>query len=193
MHDPVYDPPSDASLNVGQVGLGMQGIGGILSVIGAFGSAWGQRQQLKTQAAIDQINATTAERSAQAALLAGQHEEQNSMLRTAQLKGTQTAGLAAHGVDIGEGSAARVLATTDLMGEVDKNTIAANALRAAWGYRTQATNARIDAGMKDSQAGAISPFMAGGTSLLNSAGSVASNWYALNKTGGSSGYYLGRS
>jgi hypothetical protein len=28
------------------------------------------------------------------------------------------------------------------MGEIDKNTIAANAVRAAWGYRTQATNFR---------------------------------------------------
>ncbi len=174
-------PEGDFSL--GQASFGMQGIGGILSMIGAFGSAIGQRSSLRAQADIADINATTAERSAQAALAAGQHEEQRSMLATANLKSTQKATLAANGVDLGEGSAARVLTSTDVMGEIDKNTIAANAVRTAWGYRTQETNFQNEAASKRSSAGAISPVMAAGTSLLNSAGAVASNWYALNRTG----------
>lgn len=162
----------------------MQGIGAILGMIGSAASAWGQKQSLKTQADLADINAQTAERAAAAALAAGQREEQRSSISTANLKSTQQAGFAAHGVDLGEGSAARVLTDTDVMGAIDKNTIAANAVRSAWGYRTAATNYTNDAAMKRSTAGAISPVMSGATSLLNSAGSVASNWYALNKTDG---------
>lgn len=173
----------DGGFSLGQASVGMQGIGGILSMIGAFGSSYGQRQNLRAQADIADINATTAERSAQSALFAGQREEQRSSLATANLKGTQKAALAASGVDLGEGSAAQILTSTDVMGEVDKNTIAANAVRSAWGYRTQATNYQNEAATKRSGADAISPFMAAGTSLLNGAGAVASSWFQLNKTG----------
>lgn len=167
----------------GEAGLGMQGIGAIFAMLGAYQSAQGQKANLRGQAAIADINATTAERSAQAALMAGQHEEQRSMLATANLKSTQKVGFAAGGIDLGEGSAARTLTSTDVMGEIDKNTIAANAVRSAWGYRTQATSFENEAMMKRSGADSISPAMAAGTSLLNSAGSVAQNWYALNKSG----------
>jgi hypothetical protein len=167
----------------GEFGLGMQGIGAIMSMIGAYSSSQGQKSSLGFQADLAAINATTAERAAQAAMLQGQHEEQHQMLATAQLKSTQQVGFAANGIDLGEGSAARVLTSTDVMGEIDKNTIAANAVRRAWGYRTQAVNFQNDALMKNSAASAISPLMSAGTSMLNSAGSVAQNWYALNKSG----------
>lgn len=167
----------------GETGLGLQGIGAILSMIGAYGAAQGQKSNLRAAADIADINATTAERSAQAAMLAGQREEQRSSLATANLKSTQQTAFAANGVDIGEGSAARTLTSTDVLGAIDKNTIAANAVRSAWGYRTQATNYKNDALMKRTAADAVSPAMAGATSLLNSAGSVAQNWYALNKSG----------
>jgi hypothetical protein len=38
-----------------------------------------------------------------------------------------------------------VLTSTDVMGQIDKNTIAANAVRSAWGYRTQATSFQNEA------------------------------------------------
>lgn len=105
------------------------------------------------------------------------------MLRTANLKSTQQAEFASHGIDLGEGSAARVLTSTDVMGTIDKNTIAANAVRAAWGYRTGAVNASNAGLMANGSADALSAGAAGATSLLGSAGSVAQNWYMLNKSG----------
>jgi hypothetical protein len=177
----------------GETATGIQGIGAILGMIGAFSSAQGQKSNLRAQADIAEINATTAENSARAALFAGQHEEQRSMLATANLKSTQQAGFAANGVDLGEGSAARTLASTDVMGTIDKYTIAADAVRTAWGYRTQATNYQNEALMKRSGADSISPVMAGATSLISSAGSVAQNWYALNKTGGNDSGVAGHS
>jgi hypothetical protein len=168
---------------MGETALGLQGAGAILAMIGAYSSAQGQQSNLRAQAALDDINASTAENAARAALFAGQREEQRSMIATANLKATQQVGFAANGVDLGEGSAQRTLASTDVMGEIDRNTIAANAVRSAWGYRTQAVNSRNDALMKRASADSISPLMAGASSLLTSAGSVAQNWYSLNKSG----------
>ena len=161
----------------------MQIGGAVSSALGAYASVQAQKSTLETQAILSGINAKTAERSAQSALLAGQHDEQRSQLATANLKSTQQAAFASNGVDLGEGSALRTLNSTDLMGAIDKNTIAANAVRQAWGYRTQAVNASNQALMSSSAAGAMNPLSGAATSLLGSAGSVASNWYALNKSG----------
>jgi hypothetical protein len=159
-------------------------IGGALSsAIGAYSSIKGQKSQLRMQAILDAINAKSANASADSALAAGQHEEQASMLRTAQLKSTQQAQFASSGIDLGEGSAARVLTSTDVMGAIDKNTIAANAVRAAWGYRTLAVNDQNEGLLANASADQLSPIGSAATSLLGSAGGVAQNWYMLNKSG----------
>ena len=163
--------------------LGAQAFGVWGQALGAYMGARSQKQSLQFQADIAEINAKAYERSAQGELLAGQREEQKSRLATANLKGTQTARLAASGVDIGEGSAARTLASTDIFGDIDANTIAANAVRSAWGYRMQGTNARNDALMKRASAGAINPLLAAGTTALTGAAQVAGSWYSLNKAG----------
>jgi len=175
---------STGNMTPGDYSLAAQGAGGLISVIGAFAGASAQRASLRYQAEVANINAGTAARAAEAALMVGQHQAQASMMATANLKSTQTAHLAANGVDLGEGSAARTLASTDIMGKIDANTIEANAVRAAWGYRTQQTNYENDARMRQASAAAISPTLAAGTSLLTSATAVAPNWYSLNKAGG---------
>jgi len=129
------------------------------------------------------INATAAERAAQATLAAGQREEQRSSIATANLKSSQQVGFAAGGVDLGEGSALHTLTSTDVLGSVDKNTIAANAIRGAWGYRSQATNYQNAAIQQRSAAGAISPTASGAASLLTGASAVSGNWYAMAKAG----------
>ena len=168
--------------------LDFQGAGGIMAAFGAFAGAQGQQTSLRNQADIAGINATTAERTAQSALYAGQQQAQRSMLATANLKGQQQASFAANGVDLGEGSANRTLTSTDVLGQVDANTIAANAVRSAWGYRAQASNFQNEALQKRASADSISPWMAGASSLMNSAGSVASNWYQLDKAGALDAY-----
>lgn len=170
--------PLDANnwLAVQAGATGMQAVG---AIIGALG----QRSALKTQAEIADINATTMERQAQGAMLAGQRDEQRQLLATAGLKATQRNAMAANGIDLGEGSAAQVLTSTDVMGAIDRNTIAANAVRSAWGYRTQASNFATEATVKRAQAGAVNPLMAGATSLIGSATSVSGEWYRLNQAG----------
>jgi hypothetical protein len=163
--------------------LGGQFAGAATSAVGGYYGAQAQKSGLGFSATLDNLNASAAERTAQAALLAGQHTEQAIDLNTAALKGKQITGMAANGIDLGSAGAARVLTSTDVMGAADAATANANAVRAAWGYRTQATNFQNAALMKRAGANSISPLMSGASSLLGSAGSVASSWYQLKKAG----------
>lgn len=117
-----------------------------------------------------------ADMQAGQALQAGEREQQRSRLSTGQLKSKQIASMAANGIALDGGTANAVLTSTDVLGEVDANTIEQNALMSAWGYRTEAAMGRA-------RAKAISPKMAAATTLLGSATQVASSWYSMNKGG----------
>ena len=162
---------------IGQIG------GGVTSAIGSYYSASANRAALKSQAAVADVNARIAELGAQSALNQGQHQVGALTLEAGQLKSSQRAAMAANGIDLGVGNAVEVQATTDLMKEIDANTLKANAVRSAWGYRTQGVNFQNEALMKRATAGAISPFGSAAGSLLGSAASVAGSWYSLNKSG----------
>lgn len=161
----------------------MMGAGAVNSAIGAYYGAASQKRALGLQAGLDDANARVAEIGAQQELIRGQSQLDQANLRAGAIKGSQRAALAANGVVLTEGSAPEILTSTDVMKTVDDNTITMNALRAAWGYRTQETNDQNDALMKRAGAAGISPMGAAATSLLGSAGSVASTWYGMNKTG----------
>lgn len=163
--------------------LGAQGAGLGLSALAAFQGAQSSKLTLQGTADIADINARMLESTAQSTLLTGQREEQKSRIATANLKGKQRAALAANGVDLGVGSAENVLTTIDVMGEVDANTIAANAVMSAWGYRTQAVNETNKARSARTAASAISPESAAFTSLIGGSGQVASSWYQFKKAG----------
>lgn len=163
--------------------LGAQGTGAAMSVIAAYQGAESQKNTLNASADIADINARMLESTAQSTLLTGQREEQKSRIATANLKSKQRTALAANGVDLGVGSAENILTTTDYMGEVDANTIQANAVKSAWGYRTQSVNESNKARTSRATAGGISPEGAAFTSLIGGAGQVASSWYQFKKSG----------
>lgn len=170
-------------------GLGMAGqVGG--AMLGAFGSynqAKGQQGALDYEAQVARNNATLADYQAGLTLQNGQVQEENQRLKTAAMFGTQRAGLAANGVDLGSGSANEVLATTSMMGERDALTIRDNAARQAWAYRNQAASYGAEASAAQASADAINPFTSAAGSLLTGAGSVASSWYKYNKSVNGSG------
>jgi hypothetical protein len=163
--------------------LAAQAGGGAMDTVGAFYTAKSQKSALNASAEADMINARLAELQAQSALTQGAREEQRSKLQTGQLKSAQKTGFAANGVAINEGSAANVLTSTDMMGEIDANTIASNAIANAWGYRMEATNFENQARGKRAGAKAINPLMQAGVSLLNNTAKVASSWYQYKDAG----------
>lgn len=169
--------PAMASLGTQAAGLGM-------STVGAFYAAKTEKDNLKYQASIAEINAKIADSNARAEVQRGNWQESQIKLSAAQLKSAQTARMAANGIDIGGSVTAQaVLTGTDVISEVDANQARANAIRAAFGQRMEAGNQRRNAASLRASAAGISPGMAAFTSLVSGAGKVASSWYALNKEG----------
>lgn len=161
--------------------LATQAAGTAASTIGSYYGAKSQQISARGAAAIADINAGQSELAAQQELARGSAQVASVTLRAGQVKSAQRAALAANGVDLGVGSAAEALTSTDIQKEEDINTITANAVRAAWGQRMQATNFTNEALTKRAGADSISPGMAGFTSLLGGATQVASSWYKFKK------------
>jgi hypothetical protein len=152
--------------------------------VSSYYGAKSQKEQLRFQATMSDLNAKTAELGAQAELAKGQREEQAVRLKTGQLKSRQLVAMAANGIDLSSDTAQNILNTTDVMGEIDAQTVAENAIRQAWGYRTQGVNAQNEALFARATSRGISPGMAAASSLLGDAGQVAGNWYTMKKLGG---------
>lgn len=183
---------SGGGMDLGAVaGLVNSIIGGVTSVVGAYQYADRLKKNLEFQSVVSAFNARISalnldlsEKTAQQYLRAGEQAQMQVSLKAAKVKGAQKASQGARGVQIGVGSAAEEVATTDLMKEIDRNTINANTVREAWNQRlagvlgqTATVNYTNAAAMQSASAESISPWAAAGTSLLKSATTVAGQWY----------------
>jgi hypothetical protein len=157
--------------------------GAVTSASAARDKAKGEQAALNYQAKVAENNRQIATWQSEDALQRGQTAINQHQLKVAQLRGTQRASLAARGIDLGQGSALDILSDTEVMGQIDANTIADNFAKEAWAYRNQASNAGGDAALLRGRADGISPGAAAAGSLLTSAGSVASSWYSLKGAG----------
>lgn len=164
---------------------GLSIAGAVTSIGGAYNKSKSDKAAYEYQAAVNRNNSTMAEWNARDAVTRGQKAEQQQRLKTAALRSTQRASFAARGMALDEGSPLSILDDTDFMGEQDALTLRDNAAREAWGYRVQAGNYASDAGMLSARADSESPIKSAGTTLLSSAGQVASSWYSRKtKTSG---------
>lgn len=166
-----------SSSDLAQASFITQIAGGAISGIGSYFSAASKKSSLRFQADMADINSRIDELGAQGELLKGERATAELTRKAGALKGNQRASMAANGIDLGVGSAAEVTASTDLMKEIDKNTIAANAVRSAWGYRMAATSETAKGLIDNASSDSISPLGSAGASLLSSAGTVAQSWY----------------
>lgn len=109
----------------------------------------------------------------------GADEESRYRASVRGLIGSQRAGFAAQGVDVGSGSAVDVQADAAYLGELDALTIRNNAAREAWGYEVEADQARKGGAIaqKESRWGAV-------TSIAGTAGSLAAQRYGFSGPGG---------
>lgn len=172
--------------------LNSQISGGLTTAIGAYYTARGEQSNYRASASAADSNADLADLAAQSALFSGQREEQASRLRTSNIKEAQKTGYAANGIALDSDTANRVITSTEVLGEIDANTIAANAARAAWGYRIEAVQYRNEARTKRASAKAVDPFARAQTSLINSSGPIAESWYRLGKEGALTGSLYGK-
>lgn len=178
--------------------LTMMGTGAVMGAFSARNSAISQRNTLRFQAQMSEINAGLGKINAQQyeyaaadTLLAGQRKEMAVRLRGAQTKSTQKVAMAANGIDLGASDTTnRILASTEFVTDADALTINASAKQQASALRLQresalmgVTNEQNDAILRRASAAGISPDMAFTSSLIAGAGQVASSWYTMRRVG----------
>lgn len=163
----------------------------IAMAVGAVAQASSAAQQSSAaknaysyQAEVSRNNAKIAEWNAQEVARQGEQELIAQRRKTAALAGTQRATLAGRGLDMSEGSALSILTDTDYFGEQDAITIQDNTAKQVWQSRVQAYNDTNNANLMQGRSNSENPLRSAGTSLLTSAGQVASHWlsYSQNKT-----------
>lgn len=182
--------------------------GGLTSAVGSFFAAKQASYQLKSQASsyrfqsdMQAINARAAENDAQSILESGKSQVAQYTMAAGQQKQGARASMAGRGIALGQGSAADVEASMDLVKDMDVLTINSNAVRAAAAERMQATNyrnasllLRTSGNNADMGARTISPFMTATTSLIGSATRLANTWNNNKRARymmGEYGYYGG--
>jgi hypothetical protein len=158
----------------------------VMGGISAYQQSASAQASMDYQAQVARNNAITAEYQAQDAVKRGEVAEAEQRRRTAMMKGSQTARLAANGLDISEGSALNILSDTDWMGEQDALTVRDNASREAWAYRQQGANSQSNSNMLQASADAQNPLLSGATSIMTNPalGTVAGKWYKMSGNSG---------
>jgi hypothetical protein len=168
----------------GNTNLALGAAGGAVSLFGAISKANNTITADNAQANQLQINAGNAEQAAASAVTTGIATAANTETKGAQTVASQRAAMAANGIDVNAaGTAANVQASTQYITKQNVDTITANAARTAMGYTQQEQSDISNAAAYRSAAASVSPTMAGATSLLTSASSVASNWYRNQRAG----------
>jgi hypothetical protein len=165
-------------------GAALAVMGAAQQIVGQFYALKSQQTQLKQQALslefqsrMSQINARGAERQAADMIAAGRQQAMELTMRAGQVREGAKATMGARGVRANVGSGAETLASIELMKEVDRFTIDANAVRAANAARMQGVNAANEGLLAGTsayslrmQAGALNPVAGAMPSLLTAAG-----------------------
>lgn len=178
--------PADTSsiFTPGNANLALGTASGAFSLLGAITKANNTITADSAQANQLTTNAINAEQAAASAVTVGQGQVANAQTKGAQTVASQRAAMAANGIDIGApGTAQNVQQSTQYVTDQNVQTITANAARAAMGYTQQSQNDAANAAVYRAAADNVSPTLAGATSLLTSATSVASNWYRNQRAG----------
>ena len=140
------------------------------------------KQAADYNAQVANNNAIIAAQQRSTTLQQGEAEAHKSMRDQAQMIGAQRAQMSANGIDLTQGSAQDILASTKFLGGLDVNTIQSNAARQAWGYSVQGMNDKSAANLETWRANSINPSqigaMSAGTSILSSIGSAATSYAA---------------
>lgn len=147
-----------------------QGLSTLVSAYGQRSVAKYNNAVIQAQANIARLNAQTMELQAQAYLRSAEKSALQKTMQAGQFKGQQRAALAANGVAVGEGSAAELQASTDIIKQMDAQQIMSNAWGQAGAARMQATSYEGEALMtlaqKQSANGIFMQTLASGASQL---------------------------
>lgn len=147
-----------------------------LSAMSSYQDSQARKAQADHQAQMSRNNQIIANRNAEEILKQGKEEANRYRGHVDQLKANQMVSLVAQGTDVTEGTSIDLLADTAEQGERDARTIESNADREAYNARVQGMNYGSQANLYEVQAASYNPLMAGVSSLLSGAGTVADKW-----------------
>ena len=154
------------------------------SAVTSYYSARIQKQALQFQARINDINADLADAVAASELEQGAAQAERVRIGAENMKSAQRVALASNGIDLQRSDTAKnIIQGTEYMAQKDIDTVKANAARAAFGYKTQSMNMRIEGMVQRGAAGSINPFMQGLTTAITGAGTVAQSWQKASGSG----------
>lgn len=135
----------------------------------AYRKAKQEKNILGLQQEILEMQAQTYQTAAEDVIRAGHQSSAAVSYQSGQAKSSARASMGASGVRVNAaGSSARVLASYDLVKEVQTNQIMANAVNQSFGYKRAAVNARNQALAVESAKKSISPWASAITTFISS-------------------------
>lgn len=174
----VQSIPSFGSDFVEGMKLGYMGEQMTVAPFLAYRKAKQEKNILGMQQEILELQAQSYQTAAEDVIRAGHQSSAAVSYQSGQAKSSSRAAMGASGVRIGaSGSSARVLASYDLVKEVQTNQIMANAVVQSFGYKRATVNASNQALAVESAKNAISPWASAITTF------ISSSLQALNSVG----------
>lgn len=165
----IQDMPSGGSNFVRGMKLGYAAEAGTVGVFMAYHDARRQRNIIRMQAELIDLQTKALDTAADDAMRAGYQQAASIGFQAGQAKASQRASMGASGLQVGVGSSARVLTSTDIAKEMSVNQVMANAVTESFGYRRQAANSRSQALAVRASANQIKPWAAALSQLVGSA------------------------
>lgn len=165
----------------GYAGLASTAVTGLINAIGGISVSRYNNAILQSQANIARLNAQMMEENAQAVFRSTEKAIAQKTMAAGRTKSKQRASLAANGIAVGEGSAAELQASTDIIKELDVNEMKANATRQAWGYRMKAVGYESSALMAEASKANVGWNFA--SSLLGTASQVSNQYLYMRANG----------
>lgn len=160
-------------------------VGGGVSAYGAYSGGQAQKSMFNYQSRVAQINAGIAQNQAQTEFAAGDIQAQQVGFRSGERMGITRAGIGAGNLDLGTGSARRVLSSEAMIGQNEQATVRNNAARRAYGEQVSAftdtaqSNVDIAAGKGAVQAADFNV----ASSILGAATSTSDKWTKFGQAG----------
>jgi hypothetical protein len=192
-----FPKPASTGSNAQLAGVGLAAASAAMSMVGGFYAIKSKQYELKQQSSALEyqktmagINASLKEGQAMAIMEAGQREAGRYSAQAGAAKSAKLASQAASGVVLGKGSSAEVIASGDVVKQIDMLTMNSNTVRAAEAQRMEAQSIRAGALMMGAQAEGLratrqsmSPWLGAMPGLLSGGSQVAMQtamYYGLN-------------
>lgn len=141
-----------------------------VQALSSFSKLNAQKDSLKQQAKLADQNATYADIQARNSIDSGRNQVTDYQRNLGDFKSSQINAMADNGIDVSQGSAIDVLASTEMLAQADLDNIKYNAALESWGHQVEKTNYVNEANSLRAQADSIHPLF---DSLLSAGSSFA--------------------